>query len=102
MTKLVENIYRPLRVFIPVVLVCLLYGFTKMTIDRIRGEHISASATLALVNALITLLIGMLAAALAMRFGRMSSQIAGVRAGDFMVLDEEAAPEEQSKSGLSG
>jgi len=34
--------------------------------------------------------------------GHMSSQIAGVRAGDFMVLDEEAATEEQSKSGLPG
>ena len=95
-------LFRPLRVFIPVALVCLLYGFTKLTIDRIRGEHISASATLALVSALITLLIGMLADALATRFGRISSQIAGVPAGDFMVLDEEAATEEQSKSSLPG
>lgn len=98
----VTMLFRPLRVFIPVASMCLLYGCTKMAIDLSKGEHISASAILALMSALITLLIGMLADALATRLGHMSSQIAGVRAGDFMVLDEEAAAEEQSKSGLPG
>ena len=95
-------LFRPLRVFIPVAFVCLLYGCTKMAIDLSRGEHISASAVLALMSALITLLIGMLADAQTTRFGRMSSQIVGVRAGDFIVLDEEAATEEQSTSDVPG
>ena len=80
-------LFRPLRIFIPVVMLCLLYGFVKMTIDMIRDPNISASALLAFVSALIILLIGMLGDALATRLGRMNAQIVGVRTADF--IDEE-------------
>jgi glycosyltransferase involved in cell wall biosynthesis len=77
-------LFRPLRIFIPVVLLCLAYGFVKTTIDMIRDPNISASALLAFVSALILLLIGMLADALATRLGRLNPQIIGVRIADFV------------------
>ena len=77
-------LFRPLRIFIPVVLLCLAYGFVKTTIDMIRDPNISASALLAFVSALILLLIGMLADALATRLGRLNPQIIGVRVADFV------------------
>jgi glycosyltransferase involved in cell wall biosynthesis len=77
-------LFRPLRIFIPVVMLCLLYGFVKMTIDMIRDPNISASALLAFVSALIILLIGMLGDALATRLGRMNAQIVGVQTADFI------------------
>ena len=83
-------LFRPLRIFIPVVMLCLLYGFVKMTVDMMRDPNISASALLAFVSALIILLIGMLGDALATRLGHMNPQIVGVRTADF-VEDEEKA-----------
>jgi glycosyltransferase involved in cell wall biosynthesis len=77
-------LFRPLRVFIPVVLVCLLYGIVKMIVDLNRDLFISASALLALVSALLILLIGMLGDAIATRLGRLSSQITGVRTADLI------------------
>lgn len=77
-------LFRPLRIFIPVVLLCLLYGIVKMSIDMTRDPNISASALLAFVSALIILLIGMLGDALATRLGRLSSQITGVRTVDLI------------------
>jgi glycosyltransferase involved in cell wall biosynthesis len=77
-------LFRPLRIFIPVVLLCLAYGLAKTTIDMIRDPNISASALLAFVSALILLLIGMLADALATRLGRLNPQIIGVRTADFV------------------
>jgi glycosyltransferase involved in cell wall biosynthesis len=84
-------LFRPLRVFIPVVLVCLLYGFVKMGVDMARDPNISASALLAFVSALIVLLIGMLGDALATRLGRLNPQILGVRTVDFIQAGEEEA-----------
>jgi glycosyltransferase involved in cell wall biosynthesis len=83
-------LFRPLRIFIPVVMLCLLYGFVKMTVDMIRDPNISASALLAFVSALIILLIGMLGDALAARLGRMNPQIMGVRTADFVEDDRQA------------
>lgn len=83
-------LFRPLRIFIPVVMFCLLYGFVKMTIDMMRDPNISASALLAFVSALIILLIGMLGDALATRLGRMNPLIIGVRTADF--IDNEEQP----------
>jgi glycosyltransferase involved in cell wall biosynthesis len=96
-------LFRPLRVFIPVVLVCLLYGVVKMSIDMMRDPNISASALLAFVSALIVLLIGMLGDALATRLGRMNPQIVGVRTADFVEAEKKDATESaaQSKSNLA-
>ncbi len=81
-------LFRPLRVFIPVVLLCLLYGFVKMSIDMARDPNISASALLAFVSALIILLIGMLGDAIATRLGRLNPQIIGVRTVDFVQAEK--------------
>ena len=96
-------LFRPLRVFIPVVLLCLLYGFVKMGIDMVRDPNISASALLAFVSALIVLLIGMLGDALATRLGRLNPQIIGVRTADFVQADDEKTGDQsgaQSSSNL--
>jgi glycosyltransferase involved in cell wall biosynthesis len=82
-------LFKPLRVFVPIVLFCLLYGVVKMTIDLNRDPNISASALLAFVSALIILLIGMLGDALATRLGRLNPQILGVRTTDFIEADQD-------------
>lgn len=88
-------LFRPLRVFIPVVLLCLAYGFVKMSIDMVRDPNISASALLAFVSALIILLIGMLGDALATRLGRLNPQILGVRTADFLQAESETPAAEE-------
>ena len=65
-------LFRPLRVFLPLVVLCLVYGTGKMTVDMIRDPNISASAVLAFLTALQLLLVGMLGDAMAMRLGRLS------------------------------
>jgi glycosyltransferase involved in cell wall biosynthesis len=65
-------LFRPLRVFLPLALVCLLYGIAKMSVDLLRDPNISASAILALMSALQIVLIGMLGDAMATRLGRLS------------------------------
>jgi hypothetical protein len=77
-------LFRPLRVFIPVVAFCLLYGIVKMSVDLTHVHKISASALLAFVSALQILLIGMLGDALATRLGRLSAQITGVSAAELV------------------
>lgn len=69
-------LFRPLRVFLPLVVVCLTYGIIKFTIDMIRQPNISASAMLALMGALHLLLVGMLGEAIATRLGRLGSNVA--------------------------
>src|SRR5579863_2759509 len=76
-------VFRPLRVFLPIVLFCLLYGAAKMSWDLMRGVHISVSALLALASALILLPIGMLGEGLT-RLGRLGPQVAGVRSTGFV------------------
>jgi glycosyltransferase involved in cell wall biosynthesis len=70
-------LFRPLRVFLPLVLLCLAYGFGKMTIDMVRDPNISASALIAILSALQLLLIGMLGDAVATRLGRLSPHAIG-------------------------
>ncbi|MBI1787149.1 MAG: glycosyltransferase family 2 protein [Acidobacteria bacterium] len=70
--------FRPLRVFLPLALLCLLYGVVKTAIDLTRDPNISASALLALLSALQVTLIGMVGDAFATRLGRMSPQAMGV------------------------
>lgn len=79
-------LFRPLRVFLPMVLICLGYGVVKATWDVLdtRYENISASAILAFVSALIILMIGMLGDSIATRLGRMSpNAVDSVRPAEF-------------------
>ncbi len=83
-------LFKPLRVFAPVVLVCLLYGIVKMVIDLavVGDRNISASAQLMLLAALVVLLIGMLGDAIATRLGRLSpNAVVGVGGGDARELE---------------
>src|SRR5436305_1139552 len=77
-------LFRPLRVFVPAMLVCLAYGFTKAFIDLviIHDRMISSTATLAMLSALLILLIGMLGDAVATRLGRLTPNVIGVRRVD--------------------
>jgi len=90
-------LFRPLRVFVPIVLLCLLYGSVKMAIDMVRDPNISASAMLAFMAALIILLIGMLGDAVATRLGRINPQIIGVRTAEFITAENEAETQSHSE-----
>jgi hypothetical protein len=94
-------LFRPIRVFLPVVLVCLLYGFTKMAIDLTHQPNISASALLALMSALLILLIGMLGDAMATRLGRLSPHaVISVQTKELVSTETEPSPEDSgSRSG---
>jgi hypothetical protein len=91
-------LFRPLRVFMPVVILCLLYGIVKMTIDMTRDPNISASALLAFVSALIILLIGMLGDALATRLGRLNTNAIGVRGADYEEIGGRTGTEAERSS----
>ena len=65
-------LFRPLRVFLPLVALCLIAGTIKMSIDMTHDPNISASAVLAFLTALQLLLIGMLGDAMTTRLGRLS------------------------------
>jgi hypothetical protein len=81
-------LFRPLRVFLPLVLVCLLYGVMKTSIDLTHQPNISASALLAFMSALLILLIGMLGDAIATRLGRLNANlVAGVQPKDMEVIE---------------
>jgi glycosyltransferase involved in cell wall biosynthesis len=83
-------LYRPLRIFLPIVLMCLAYGLTKLSIDLVRDPMISASALMALMSALMILLIGMVGDALATRLGRLNQNaVLGVRTVEYIVLEGE-------------
>jgi glycosyltransferase involved in cell wall biosynthesis len=80
-------LFRPLRVFVPLVLLCMTYGAVKMTVDIIRDPNISASAMLAWMSALIILLIGMVGDALATRLGRLNQNPAiGIETKQIIVM----------------
>jgi len=91
-------LFRPLRVFAPVVIVSLTYGIVKMIIDLliVRDRNISASALLGFLSALLVLLIGMLGDALATRLGRFSpAAVAGVGNRDVADSDLENGSEDR-------
>jgi glycosyltransferase involved in cell wall biosynthesis len=91
-------LFRPIRVFFPVVLACFLFGVTKLVIDRLHQPNISASAQLALMSALLILLIGMLGDAIATRLGRFNANaIVGVQLNDLMSTE----PEESGQAELT-
>jgi hypothetical protein len=78
-------LFRPLRVFLPLACLCLVYGLGKLSIDLVRDPMISASALLTLVSALLIILIGMLGDAIATRLGRLNVHaVIGVRVTEFM------------------
>lgn len=88
----VAMLFRPLRVFLPIALLCLAYGIIKASIDVMRDPNISASAIFAFVSALMMVLVGMLGDAVATRLGRFNQQSAmGVRPKEFEMQDEPAA-----------
>ena len=75
-------LFHPLRVFLPLALVCFAYGVVKTFIDLIvlQDPNISASALMMLLSSLFILLIGMLGDAMATRLGRLNpNAVAGVR-----------------------
>lgn len=67
-------LFRPLRVFLPMVMLSFGYGVIKAAVDLFvtHDPNISASATLALVSSLMILMIGMLGDAIATRLGRFN------------------------------
>jgi len=67
-------LFRPLRVFLPLVLTCFSYAAVKMVIDLavIGDRNISASAIMMFTSGLIILLMGMVADALITRLGRIT------------------------------
>lgn len=90
-------LFKPLRVFLPLVVLCLLYGTVKMSIDMVRDPNISASALLAFMSALLILLIGMLGDAMAARLGRLNQNtVAGIQTRQ-LLADRTAQPERSSE-----
>ncbi len=89
-------LFRPLRVFLPMVLFCLAYGIAKMTHDLfiVDDPNISASAILSFLSALFILLIGMLGDSISTRLGRLNANnIASVKPVEYT----EWEAEDQSK-----
>jgi glycosyltransferase involved in cell wall biosynthesis len=64
-------LFRPLRVFLPLCLLCLGYGVLKSAQDLTHQIFISSSAILGFVSALMILLVGMLADVVVTRLGRL-------------------------------
>ncbi len=89
-------LFRPLRVFLPLVFVFLAYGFIKAGVDLWHQPNVSASASLAFIFALLILLIGMLADVIATRLGRLApNQVAGVRSNDILEIEAERLSDSQ-------
>jgi glycosyltransferase involved in cell wall biosynthesis len=67
-------LFKPLRVFLPVVAMCLGYGVLKSCVDLLVGgdRNISATAIFAFLAALLVLMIGMLGDAVATRLGKLT------------------------------
>jgi glycosyltransferase involved in cell wall biosynthesis len=84
------TMFRPLRVFLPIVGLCLAYGSIKMAVDMARDPNISASALGAFMSALIVLLIGLLADAVALRLGRLHQNVTGVPLAEEQTLEEDS------------
>jgi Glycosyl transferase family 2 len=81
-------LFRPLRIFFPIAMVSAAYGFIKLGIDLTHQPNVSASATLALICALLILLMGMLGDAIATRLGRFSpNAVTGVGTDEIMEVE---------------
>jgi hypothetical protein len=87
----VAMLFRPLRVFLPLAVACIVYGIVKASIDLTRDPNISASAIFAFVSALMMTMVGMLGDAVATRLGRFNQfAVAGVRPKEIELEDEPA------------
>lgn len=87
-------LFRPLRVFLPLVAISAGYGVIKALIDLQEIGNLSASATLALLSALLILLIGMLGDAIATRLGRLNlNPVIGVQAQSVEMAAQGEAPD---------
>jgi glycosyltransferase involved in cell wall biosynthesis len=76
-------LFKPLRIFLPIVVLFATYGVVKLGIDLHHQPNVSASAALALICALLVLLIGMLGDVISTRLGRFSpNAVPGVRVND--------------------
>jgi glycosyltransferase involved in cell wall biosynthesis len=90
----VAMLFRPLRVFLPLAVTCILYGTAKAAIDLTHDPNISASAIFAFVSALMMVLVGMLGDAVATRLGRFNQfAVAGARPKEIELTDEPAESE---------
>ncbi|NOT48114.1 MAG: glycosyltransferase family 2 protein [Acidobacteria bacterium] len=88
----VAMLFRPLRVFLPLALICLLYGVVKTAIDLSHDPNISASAMFALMSTLLIVLIGMLGDSIATRLGKLNpNAVIGVRTREIVELEPEPA-----------
>jgi glycosyltransferase involved in cell wall biosynthesis len=86
----VAMLFRPLRVFLPLAAMCVIYGVVKTSIDLTRDPNISASAIFAFVSAMMMVLVGMLGDAVATRLGRFSGRGAmGVRPKEYVEMPDE-------------
>ena len=95
----VAMLFRPLRVFIPIAIMCVLYGVVKASIDLTHDPNISASAILAFVSALIMVFTGMLGDAVATRLGRFNQYAAlGVRPKEYVEIEDVTTPDENPVS----
>ena len=91
-------LFRPIRIFLPIVGLFLLYGLAKTGIDLSHQPNISASAQLAFLSALLILLIGMLGDAIAMR-GRLNpTAVVGVARDDLVVTEKQARADSASEA----
>jgi glycosyltransferase involved in cell wall biosynthesis len=91
----IAMLFRPLRVFVPIALICLVYGGAKMMVDLTHDPNISASAIFAFISALLLILIGMLGDAIATRLGRFSPHpVVSVQPREFVELEIERRAEE--------
>ncbi len=94
-------LFRPLRVFLPIVLMCLLYGSVKMSVDMVRDPNISASALMAFMSALLILLIGTLGDAMATRLGRLHhNPVVGVQTREVVAMASVMADEAEVETTL--
>lgn len=89
----VAMLFRPLRVFLPLAVICVIYGVIKTAVDLTHDPNISASAIFAFVSAMMMVLVGMLGDAVATRLGRFNQRTAiGVRPKEYVELGDEILP----------
>jgi glycosyltransferase involved in cell wall biosynthesis len=87
----VAMLFRPLRVFLPLAVACIVYGVAKASFDLTHDPNISASAIFAFVSALMMTMVGMLGDAVATRLGRFNQfAVLGVRPKEIELVDEPA------------
>lgn len=85
----VAMLFRPLRVFLPLAAVCIVYGMIKASIDLSHDPNISATAIFAFVSALMMTMVGMLGDAVATRLGRFNQYaVLGVRPKEIELTEE--------------